>query len=171
MDYVKLKHDKAMELGCTGDDSAAIGTMCAISGSCLAELQAQYDCQNAATTWSCDTGDGHPQTNGSCTDVEQAFFACLGPAVHMEDPFGCAAIAAAKNDMATSLGCNVDTMIENTCNQLYLRNLCIAPWEALTACLDGGAASDFECDADGNLKPTICTTEQGAYDDCLANPH
>jgi len=167
--YVKLKQDKVQELGCSGDDSEASGRLCAVSGSCLTELEADYDCAKNATTWSCDTGDGHPQTNASCKDTSAAFFACLGPAVHEEDPFGCAAIAAMHNDIAMSLGCNADTMVENICNQLYLRNLCIEPWEALAGCLDSATESDFECDQDDNLQPTICSSERNAYDDCLAN--
>jgi hypothetical protein len=169
-DIIKLEDDKAKELGCTSSDGAATGRLCSVSGSCMKELQAHYDCKKAATTWSCDTGDGHPQTNASCEDTQQTYFTCLMTAVHDEDPFGCAALAKTKNDAAKALGCNADTMIENNCNQYYLRDICLDEWKAVTECVGGKSNSDLECDSDNNLQPKdgVCTAERKAFDDCIA---
>lgn len=170
-DFVKLKQDKAKELGCSSDDSEAFGRLCAISGSCMKELQAQYDCQKAATTWSCDTGDGHPQTNASCKTESDTYFGCLMTAVHNEDPFGCAAAAKTNADLAKAVGCNVDDQFENNCNQLYLRDICLDEWKAVLGCAGDKAKSDFECDADNKLQPKdgVCTAERTAFDDCKAS--
>lgn len=169
-DIIKLEDDKAKELGCSSSDGAPTGRLCEVSGSCIKQLQAHYDCKKAATTWSCDTGDGHPQTNASCKDTEQSYFSCLMTAVHDEDPFGCAAVAKAKNDAAKALGCNADTMIENNCNQYYLRDICLDEWKAVTECVGGKSNSDLECDSDNNLQPKdgVCTAERTAFDDCIA---
>ncbi len=170
-DLVELKEDKANELGCTGSGVApereVWGRICALAGSCMTELEDHYDCLAAATTWSCDTSDGHPQTNGACDEAE--FFACFGPAVHEEDPFGCAATAELHNDAADELGCDRDEAFEGNCNQLYLRELCVPEWEAMVECLDAGDVSDmFECDEENALKPQAdaCASEHAAYDTC-----
>jgi hypothetical protein len=170
-DLVELKEDKANELGCTGSGVApereVWGRICSLAGSCMTELEDHYDCLAAATTWSCDTSDGHPQTNGACDEAE--FFACFGPAVHEEDPFGCAATAELHNDAADELGCDRDEAFEGNCNQLYLRELCVPEWESLIECLQAGDVSDmFECDMDNALKPQpdACASEHEAYDAC-----
>jgi len=169
-DIVKLQDDQVAALGCSGNDSAAQRRLCEISGSCMKEMRANYDCKKAASTWSCDTTDGHPQTNGACETSEKAFFACLQTAVHEEDPFGCAKVAAARNGAADALGCDADMMLEGTCGQLYLRDLCLSEWSALGDCLDAATKADeLECDADNALAPKgdTCATELDAFDTCL----
>jgi len=170
-DWIAIHDDKTEELGCTSNDSAPIGRMCAISGSCMSELGTHVECEENATTWSCDTGDGHAQTNGACETTQEAYFACLQVAVHEEDPFGCAAAAEMKNEVADTLGCNPDTALEGVCNQLYLRALCVEEWEALLDCASDTTADDYECDGDNNVmsKDTTCPDERAAYDACLPN--
>jgi len=168
-DWIAIHDDKTEELGCTSNDSAPIGRMCAISGSCIDELTTHVECEEAATTWSCDTGDGHAQTNGACETTQEAYFGCLQVAVHEEDPFGCAAAAEMKNEVADTLGCNPDTMLEGVCNQLYLRALCVEEWEALVDCASDTTADDYECDGDNAVmsKDATCPDERAAYDDCF----
>jgi len=167
--WIGLHEDKTEELDCTSNDSAPIGRMCAISGSCMTELDTHVDCEEEATTWSCDTGDGHAQTNGACESTQEAYFGCLQVAVHEEDPYGCAAQAERKKEVTDTLGCNEDTELEGVCNQLYLRALCVEEWEAMVDCFADKTADDFTCDSDNDAvaNDDVCPTERAAYDACF----
>jgi hypothetical protein len=143
--------------------------ICALSIDCVAELEDMNACWQSTSNWSCDTSDGHPQTNGDCPS--DTFFACLGPSLHERDPFGCVVTQEAHNAAAEDVGCTPDDMVEFTCTQLYLRDLCTSEWETLVECLTADEPANlFECDTDGSLarQDGVCENETDAYDACIA---
>jgi hypothetical protein len=97
---------------------------------------------------------------------------CLSTDLHTRDPYGCAALAAGNDAAADTLGCAHDPTLENMCNQLNLRNLCLTQWNAVVNCLKASNLVDnlHTRDGGGNTvvpKDGVCTAEQDAFNTCM----
>lgn len=87
------------------------------------------------------------------------------------DMYTCAQIKGRSDELATELGCAKDRAILNLCNAVHDKDICIAEFDAMVACLAPFEAADYRCHPANNEitpKDDVCGSELEAFDACGA---